>query len=99
MTTITALGFEMLARPEKARALARAFFEGGVTTAQVQRIEQGQWKDLTSDLKRARVLKPHATVPGPETIARTVVELAKLENARRFAPICRRRVNVHRRAA
>jgi hypothetical protein len=78
-TVVTPLGYEMVARAEKARTLARIFVEDAISSSDVEQIAPAQWKPLHGFLKRAGLLRPHSTVPSAETIERTIAEMRKAE--------------------
>ena len=62
------MSIESINREKKAKALAAAFREGRMTPEQVRSMEPRHWKELTKQLKLARVLRPYAGVPSPATI-------------------------------
>jgi hypothetical protein len=78
-TVVTSLGYEMVARAEKARAMARTFIAAGIRSSDVAEIAPAQWQQVHGYLRGAGVLRPHATVPSAATVERTIAEMRKLE--------------------
>ena len=76
---ITALGFQMVARAEKARKMARELFEAGIPVSDVARMTSTDWARLQRGLSAAGVLGRYSTPPSAETIERTLTELKALE--------------------
>jgi hypothetical protein len=84
---VTSLGYEMLARADKARTMAKILVQGGVSSTCAARMTADDWGSFHAGLKAKGVLGPFSTNPSAETIAATLLEMRKLEPSAPPAPI------------
>jgi hypothetical protein len=76
---ITSLGFQMVARAEKARRMARALFQAHIPASDAARMTSAHCTQLQTGLSRAGVLGRYSNSPSAATIERTIGELQTLE--------------------
>jgi hypothetical protein len=81
--TVSALGYEMLARAAKARIMAKLLTGGGVSAASAATMTSADWQCFHSGLVSKGILGPHSTTPSAETIERTLAEMRAMESSAR----------------
>ena len=82
---VTSLAYQMIARADTARTMARFLHQGGLPSADAERMTPSMWKQFHAGLKRHGILGARSTEPSSETVARTIAELRTLEQ---LIPIC-----------